>query len=62
MDNFYMSAITPFFFVECLADLEKQMKSGSTPEQLASIESATKFHCGPCRTEAAFSDMCPGGR
>jgi hypothetical protein len=34
MDNFYMSTITPLFFVECLADLEKRMKSGSTPEQL----------------------------
>ena len=34
MDNFYMSTITPLFFVECLADLEKQMRSGSTPEQL----------------------------
>src|SRR5882672_101531 len=34
MDNFYMSTITPLFFVECLADLEKQMKSGSSPEQL----------------------------
>jgi hypothetical protein len=34
MDNFYMSTITPLFFVECLADLEKQIRSGSTPEQL----------------------------
>lgn len=34
MDNFYMSTITPLFLVECLADLEKQMRSGSTPEQL----------------------------
>jgi hypothetical protein len=34
MDNFYMSTITPLFFVECLADLEKQMRTGSTPEQL----------------------------
>jgi len=34
MDNFYMSTITPLFFVECLADLEKKMSSGSTPEQL----------------------------
>jgi hypothetical protein len=25
MDNFYMSTITPLFFVECLADLEKQI-------------------------------------
>ena len=34
MDNFYMSTITPLFFVECLADLEKQIRGGSTPEQL----------------------------
>ena len=34
MDNFYMSNITPLFFVECLADLEKQLRSDSTPEQL----------------------------
>jgi hypothetical protein len=24
MDNFYLSNITPIFFVECLADLEKK--------------------------------------
>jgi hypothetical protein len=34
MDNFYMSTITPLFFVECLADLEKNIRSKSTPEQL----------------------------
>src|ERR1700735_1456284 len=34
LDNFYMSNITPLFFVECLADLEKAIKSKSTPEQL----------------------------
>jgi hypothetical protein len=34
LDNFYRSAITPLFFVECLADLEKAIKSRSTPEQL----------------------------
>jgi hypothetical protein len=34
MDNFYMSTITPLFFVECLADLEKNIRSNSTPEQL----------------------------
>jgi hypothetical protein len=34
MDNFYMSTITPLFFVECLADLEKTITSRSTPEQL----------------------------
>jgi len=34
LDNFYMSNITPLFFVECLADLEKAIKSRSMPEQL----------------------------
>jgi len=29
-----MSTITPLFFVECLADLEKKIFSSSTPEQL----------------------------
>lgn len=34
LDHFYRSNITPLFFVECLADLEKSMRSRSTPEQL----------------------------
>jgi hypothetical protein len=34
LDNFYTSNITPLFFVECLADLEKSIRSRSTPEQL----------------------------
>ena len=34
MDNFYMSKITPLFFVECLADLEKKIRSSGAPEQL----------------------------
>src|SRR5258706_399966 len=34
LDNFYRSTITPLFFVECLADLEKSISSTSTPEQL----------------------------
>jgi hypothetical protein len=34
MDNFYLSTMTPLFFVECLADLEKTIRSKSTPEQL----------------------------
>ena len=34
LDNFYRSTITPLFFVECLADLEKHIRSTSTPEQL----------------------------
>ena len=31
LDNFYRSTITPLFFVECLADLEKHIRSNSTP-------------------------------
>ena len=34
MDHFYMSTVTPLFYVECLADLEKTIRSKSTPEQL----------------------------
>jgi hypothetical protein len=34
LDNFFACVITPIFFVECLADLEKKMRSNSTPEQL----------------------------
>lgn len=34
LDNFYKANITPLFFVETLADLEKQMRSGRTPEQV----------------------------
>jgi hypothetical protein len=34
LDNFYTTNITPLFFVETLADLEKQLRSGRTPEQI----------------------------
>jgi hypothetical protein len=35
LDNFFASVITPIFFVECLADLEKEIiRSKSTPEQI----------------------------
>src|SRR5258708_30886077 len=45
MDNFYMSNITPLFFVECLADLEKEIRSKSTPEQLVgSLADRTPDH------------------
>jgi len=32
-DIFYFPSVTPLFFVETLADLEKDIKSGSSPEQ-----------------------------
>jgi hypothetical protein len=33
-DNFYSTVITPLFFVETLADLEKEVGRGRTPEQI----------------------------
>ena len=32
LENFFITNITPLFFVESLADLEKEMGSGKTPE------------------------------
>jgi hypothetical protein len=34
LDHFYMSVITPLFFAEVLADLEKEIGKGRTPEQV----------------------------
>src|SRR5207302_6257242 len=34
LDNFFLSNITPLFYIETLADLEKQVRSGRTPEQI----------------------------
>lgn len=34
LDNFFLSNITPLFFIETLADLEKELKSGRTPEEV----------------------------
>ncbi|MDB5244532.1 MAG: hypothetical protein JWN18_402 [Parcubacteria group bacterium] len=34
LDQFYLSNITPLFFVETLADLEKDMRSGRSPEEV----------------------------
>ncbi len=34
LDNFFNSNITPLFFIETLADLEKEIKSGRKPEEV----------------------------
>lgn len=34
LDNFFLSNITPILLVETLADLEKGLKAGRTPEQI----------------------------
>lgn len=56
-DNFFLSNICPIFFVETLADLEKAVQSGRTPEEEVGLI-ATKtpqihsypnmFHRGLC--------------
>lgn len=34
LDNFYLCNITPLFFIETLADIEKSVHRGRTPEQV----------------------------
>lgn len=34
LDNFYITNITPLFFIETLADLEKKVQAGRTPEEV----------------------------
>jgi hypothetical protein len=60
LDEFYSSVITPLFFVECLADLEKTIRSKSTPEQLVGSLAdrtpeaqavSTAFHLDALRAE-----------
>jgi hypothetical protein len=34
LDTFYLANITPLFFVETLADLQKAIRDGRTPEQV----------------------------
>jgi len=44
LQNFYRSVITPLFFVETLADLEKETKSGRSPEDVVgNIANKTPF-------------------
>src|SRR5258708_37964758 len=33
LDNFFLTNITPLFYIETLADLEKEVRLGKTPEQ-----------------------------
>jgi hypothetical protein len=34
LDHFYTTVITPLFYAEVLADLEKEVGRGKTPEQV----------------------------
>lgn len=47
--NFYRANITPVFFVETLADLEKEVAAGRTPEQVVGTiaHKTSGLHCDP---------------
>lgn len=34
LENFFITNVTPLFFVETLADLEKEVRAGRTPEDV----------------------------
>jgi hypothetical protein len=46
LDNFYITNITPLFFIETLADLEKAIKQGRTPEQIVGSIALKTPKCG----------------
>ncbi len=48
LDAFTMGNVTPLFYVETLADLEKSVKAGSTPEKVVGmLAHKTGFHAVP---------------
>ncbi len=50
LDNFYISNITPLFFVETLADLEKDVAKGRTPEQVVGLSQLRPLKWGHRQT------------
>ena len=57
LDNFYISNITPLFFVETLADLEKQVAKGRAPEQVVG-DIATKTPEMGASPNVSHSSLC----
>jgi hypothetical protein len=54
LDNFFLSNITPLFFIETLADLEKEIRAGRTPEQVVgSIAYKTPDQSSKCNIHHA---------
>ncbi len=49
-DHFFYSVICPIFYVETLADLEKAVRQGRTPEQEVGYiaDKSPEFHRNPC--------------
>ena len=56
-DNYFISVITPLFFVETLADLEKSVRSGRTPEDEVGIIADKMPEFGGA-TNAVHSQLC----
>lgn len=70
-DNFFLTNICPLFFVETLADLEKAVREGRTPEQEVGIiasktpelhSSPNFFHCKLCISNLFGDDLPMDGR
>jgi hypothetical protein len=68
LDMFFMSVITPLFFVETLADLEKEVARGRAPEQVVgSLAYKTPdlqshvmpYHSGVLLSELLFGEELP---
>lgn len=61
LDHFFLSSITPLFFVETLADLEKQVHRGRTPEQvvgnLAYKTPDLQSHVNPHHTSLLWAEF-----
>jgi len=64
LDNFFSSCITPLFFIETLADLEKEVHRGRTAEDVVgSIALKTpdmESHVSPHHASLLFSELLDG--
>lgn len=61
LDNFFATCITPLFFIETLADLEKEVRRGRTPEQvvgsLAYKTPDINSHVSPLHSRILLSEL-----
>ncbi len=61
LDNFFATCITPLFFIETLADLEKEVRRGRTPEKvvgsLAYKTPDMNSHVSPFHTRMLLSEL-----
>jgi hypothetical protein len=64
LDHFFPTCITPLFFMETLADLEKEVRRGRTPEQVVgSIAYKTpdmQSHVNPLHASLLLSELVGG--